>query len=168
MERQSDWRLHWFIVLIVAMTSFVSGYKLSNRNKPPIPQADTIRIERWDTCYVEKPTEIVRYINRFDTIRSTDTTIQIVVDTIFSTPTAIIPIESAIYKESLKNAKYEAFLSGYKAQLDSIRIECLNTETTIRIKEPPRRLGIGVQVGIGATKQGFSPYFGIGAHYRLW
>ena len=105
-----------------------------------------------------------------DTIVCTDTTIKIVIDTISGDSTAIIPIERAIYQDSTEKAKYTAFLSGFRANLDSICIECMNTETIISQKrtEKARKIGIGVQAGIGLTPKGVAPYVGIGINYRLW
>lgn len=126
---------------------------------------DTVYVVRWDTLTIEKPTEIVRYVDRFDTIRLTDESVIVV--TIDST--AIIPIECATYKDSTEKAKYEAFLSGFRPQLDSIRIECMNTETIITETKtvPGTRWGVGIQAGIGYSGK-FSPYIGIGLQYRLW
>lgn len=132
--------------------------------KPEIV-TDTIVVERWDTIEIEKPTEKIRYIQRFDTIRLTDEPLIVVkIDS-----TAIIPIECAIYHDSTQNAKYEAFLSGFRPQLDSIRIECSNTETIITETKtvPGSRWGVGIQAGIGYSGK-FSPYIGIGLQYRLW
>lgn len=129
--------------------------------------ADTLIVERWDTVTIEKPTEIVRYIDRFDTIRLTDEPLIVVkIDS-----TEIIPIECAIYQDSTQNAKYEAYLSGFRPQLDSIRIECLQTETIITKieREKARKIGLGVQLGVGISPNGIAaPYVGIGLQYRIW
>lgn len=130
---------------------------------------DTIVVERWDTVVIDKPTEIVRYVYRYDTIR--DTSIVIIHDGDSASPTAIIPIERTIYRDSTENAKYEAFLSGFHASLDSISIECKNKETIITIteREKARRIGVGIQAGIGVSAQGIAaPYIGVGVQYRIW
>ena len=141
--------------------------------QPPIdtPAVDTVVLTRIDTFFVEKPTEIVRYVTRHDTIFETDTTIKIIFDTISGASAAIIPIERVIYQDSTQNAKYTAFLSGYKAVLDSIEINCKQTETIITKieREKARKIGVGVQMGVGFSAQGIAaPYIGIGVHYRLW
>ena len=123
------------------------------------------------TFFVEKPTEIVRYITRTDTIFETDTTIKIIFDTISGASAAIIPIESVIYQDSTQNAKYTAYLSGFRATLDSIQINCLQTETIITKieREKARKIGIGVQLGVGLSPQGIAaPYLGVGVQYRIW
>ena len=158
-----------FAALILVAVAFFGGFHCGKGGPSDKPKADTVVVERWDTISIEKPTEIVRYVVRRDTIHATDTAIKIIFDSVSGGSAAIIPIESVIYKDSTENAKYEAYLSGYKARLDSITINCLQTETTIRIKEPPRRFGVGVQLGVGLSAQGVAaPYIGVGVHYRLW
>lgn len=132
--------------------------------------ADTVFLTRVDTFFVEKPTEIVRYVTRTDTIFETDTTIKIITDTISSASAAIIPIESVIYQDSTQNAKYTAFLSGFRANLDSININCLQTETIItKIEREKTKIGFGIQLGVGLSPQGIAaPYVGVGLQYRLW
>jgi len=157
------------LAIIIGVVAFLGGFRCGKTGKTDGQRADTVVVTKVDTMIFERPTEVVRYVTRHDTIFSTDTAIKIIFDSVSGGSAAIIPIESAIYKDSTENAKYEAFLSGYRATLDSIRIECLQTETTIRIKEPPRRLGLGVQLGLGVSAQGVAaPYFGVGVQYRIW
>ena len=169
-EKIKHYDLSLLAALAFALLFFWFGWRVGYKEKPTDePKADTVIVTRIDTFFFERPTEIVRYVTRHDTIFSTDTAIKIVFDTISGGSAAIIPIESAIYKDSTENAKYEAFLSGYRANLDSIRIECLQTETTIRIQEPPRRFGVGFQLGVGMSAQGVAaPYLGVGVQYRIW
>jgi hypothetical protein len=85
--------------------------------------------------------------------------------------TAIIPIEQAVYQDSTDNAQYTAYVSGFRAELDSIQINCKNTETIITntIETKPRRFGVGIQLGVGVSPQGVAaPYVGVGVQYRLW
>ena len=133
--------------------------------------ADTVIVTHIDTFFVEKPTEIVRYVTRTDTIFATDTTIKIIFDTISGASAAIIPVESVIYQDSTKNAKYTAYLSGYRVALDSIEINCMQTEKIITKieREKARKIGVGVQLGVGVSPQGIAaPYLGVGVQYRIW
>lgn len=161
-----------FFVAAIALLFFWFGQSWAERH-PASGQttADTVVVTHIDTFIVEKPTEIVRYVTRTDTIFATDTTIKIIFDTISGASAAIIPIESVIYQDSTQNAKYTAYLSGFRASLDSIQINCLQTETIITKieREKARKIGIGVQLGVGLSPQGIAaPYIGIGVHYRLW
>jgi hypothetical protein len=132
--------------------------------EPAEKVTDTLIVVRTDTISIEKPTEIVRYVQRFDTIRLNDTIVKL----ILSDSTALLPIECAIYRDSTEKAKYTAFLSGFRPVLDSIHIETFATDRIITIEKPQKRLGIGVQAGVGVAKSGFSPYIGVGVQYRLW
>ncbi len=159
----------WWMWLILLLLAFCGGFGTAKHHFRDVTQmVDTLVVERWDTITISQPTEVVRYVMRYDTIR--DSSITIIVDTNSATPTAIIPIERTIYRDSTENAKYEAFLSGYRAKLDSIYIECLNKETTITIteREKASRWGIGIQAGVGVSAQGIAaPYVGVGIQYRL-
>lgn len=164
-----DIRLQLFFMLIVLTIGLAGGYKMAKNHFRENTKVvtDTLIVERWDTLIVEKPTEIVRYVQRYDTIRLTDEPrIVITIDS-----TAIIPIEQAVYSDSTENAQYTAYISGFRAALDSININCKNIETVITniIEIKPRRFGVGLQLGVGVSPQGVAaPYFGVGVHYRLW
>ena len=60
-----------------------------------------------------------------------------------------IPISQKVYQDSL----YKAYISGYRAELDSIFI--YQKETTITIKPKPKRWHIGLGAGYGMTLKGF-------------
>lgn len=128
---------------------------------------DTMVVVRWDTVTIEKPIEIVRYVYR------NDTTVVHIIDTNgnLKPADAVIPIESVIYQDSTQNAKYRAYISGFRATLDSIDINCLQTETIITKieREKARKIGFGVQLGVGISPNGIAaPYVGIGLQYRIW
>lgn len=76
----------------------------------------------------------------------------------------IIPITQKVYE----TPDYRAYISGYRATMDSIFIR--QQTTTIRIREPtkPKRFSIGLQVGYGMTPKGFQPYAGVGVSVNLW
>lgn len=73
-----------------------------------------------------------------------------------------IPISQKIYQDSL----YKAYISGYRAELDSIFI--YNQETTITIKQKPKRWHIGVGAGYGMTLKGLQPYVGVTIGYSIF
>lgn len=172
MEKDRISTLELFVAVGIAFLFFWFGQSWAKKQYPGgQTTADTVVLTRIDTFFVEKPTEIVRYITRTDTIFETDTTIKIITDTISGASAAIIPIESVICQDSTQNAKYTAYLSGFRATLDSININCLQTETIITKieREKARKIGFGVQLGVGLSPQGIAaPYVGIGLQYRLW
>ena len=163
--KRNGW--NWLIIALIGAIIGWSARTFCEQGRIEVV-TDTIVVNHWDTITISQPTEVTRYVFRYDTIR--DTSITFIVDSISATPTAIIPIERTIYRDSTENAKYEAFLSGYRTKLDSIYIECLNKETTITIteREKASRWGIGIQAGIGVSAQGIAaPYIGVGVQYRL-
>ena len=166
---KEDTRLLLLIGLAIALFAYLGGYKVATNHFREHTKlvTDTLIVEHWDTVKIVEPTEVVRYVQRYDTIRLTDEPrIVITIDS-----TAIIPIEQAVYQDSTESAQYTAYVSGFRAELDSIQINCKNTETiitnTIEIK--PRRFGVGLQLGVGVSPQGVAaPYVGVGVQYRLW
>lgn len=75
-----------------------------------------------------------------------------------------IPISSKVYEDSI----YTAYVSGYRASLDSIFVYPRREVVRITERSRPKRWGIGIQAGYGIGSDGFSPYFGIGLSYNLF
>lgn len=131
--------------------------------QPKEKVVEKIKIEyivKYDTIIKEKPIPINKYI--YKTIR----------DTVFvnNSPTiADIPIERKIYQDD----DYRAVISGYKPNIDTLQIfrkDSLIYTTIEREKTIIRdysRWAISLQGGYGFTKQGFSPFVGIGVSYDL-
>ena len=172
---KEDTRLLLLVGLAIALFAYIGGYKMAKNHFREHTEVvtDTLIVERWDTTFIDRVTEVVRYVVRYDTLRTSE--IVNVTDSAllkkFDSLNLTIPIEQAVYSDSTENAQYTAYISGFRAALDSININCRNTETiitnTIEIK--PRRFGVGLQLGVGVSPQGVAaPYVGVGVHYRLW
>ena len=76
-----------------------------------------------------------------------------------------IPITQRVYETD----RYRAVVSGYQPSLDNLLI--YQPSQVVRIKDKPKRWGIGVQVGYGITVKGspqFAPYIGVGVSYNLF
>ena len=160
-----------WMMLLLGLIAFFGGFEAAKHHFADKNDkvTDTIVIYRWDTITISQPTEVTRYVYRYDTIR--DSSIIIINNSDSASPTAIIPLERAVYQDSTENAKYKAYLSGYHASLDSINIECLTKESVITIteREKASRWGIGIQLGVGFSAQGAAlPYLGVGVQYRLF
>lgn len=99
-----------------------------------------------------------------DTIRTT------VADTLLSDSVTVeIPITQKVYQDST----YQAWVSGYKPSLDSIRIfqpitTITRTITNTEVKYKSKRWGVGVQAGLGITPTKVEPYIGIGVTYNIF
>ena len=76
-------------------------------------------------------------------------------------------------QQHYSDSAYDAWVSGYLPQLDSIKLypKTAVITNTVEVEAPPRklipRLSMGVQAGIGASKDGLSPYIGIGISYNI-
>lgn len=141
---------------------------------------DTVRVTWTDTIPYYKPvpkdSTVIRYITDVlptisDTCNNRDNHIPdscnhegiFVSDSV----KVSIPITSKMYEDST----YRAYVSGYRANLDSIFIFPKREAIMITKQEKCKRWGIGVQVGCGFTldaKPQFSPYIGVGVSYNLF
>ncbi|WP_371296913.1 DUF6808 domain-containing protein [Bacteroides sp.] len=122
------------------------------------------------------PGEVVRdtiITNRIDTVRDTIPVpvYESVVDSFpFAVPgdtvrdTVYLPITQKIYKDSL----YTAYVSGYRAKLDSIEVYSKTRTMFVREQAKRKRFGLGVQAGYGFSGNKVSPYVGVGVSYSFW
>ena len=125
----------------------------------------TLRDTIVDTIKVVKPiavdSVVTRYkwvnVERVNYIDSVNTISEVVFDTI----QVRLPIESKHYSAT----NYDAWVSGYEPQLDSIKV--YNREVIVKPKQS--RWSIGLQGGVGITPRGVQPYVGvgIGVAYKL-
>lgn len=123
--------------------------------------------------------EVVRdtiITNRIDTVRDTIpvSVYESVVDSFpFVVPapvpgdtvrdTVYLPITQKIYKDSL----YTAYVSGYRAKLDSIEVYSKTRTVFVRERAKQKRFGLGIQIGYGFSGNKLSPYIGIGMNCNL-
>ena len=114
-----------------------------------------------DTIKVVKPIAVDSLVTRYKVVeveRVKDTTIvNEVSEVVFDTIQVRLPIESKHYT----SINYDAWVSGYEPQLDSIKVY------QREVKTKQSRWSIGLQGGVGMTPRGVQPYIGIGIGYRL-
>lgn len=148
-----------FILVLLCLLCFRGGLFLSRKPETIIYQRDTTYITRIDTLKIR---EIVHKVETridtflvpiFDTLTLRDTLYQ------------ILPKTQKYYAET---AKFEAWVSGYKPSLDSINIFQKTEYIKIVERVPDKRWGVGVLGGVGATREGLSPFLGVGVYYKLW
>ena len=85
-----------------------------------------------------------------------------------------VVIEQKVYKDP--DSTYRAVVSGpalseeYGPRLDSIQVFSRSTiqYQTKTVYAEPSRWSIGIQAGYGASKEGLTPYLGVGVQYRIW
>ena len=131
-------------------------------------------------CTAEKAVQ-TEYVERVDTLLVRDTIVRETpvylrsetIDTMYvhvrDTLYVSLPRESRTYGDE----RYTAVVSGYEPSLDRLEVY-LETQTVTKYvmrHEPPKRWGIGVQAGYGATARNgsvyLSPYIGIGISYDI-
>lgn len=169
--------------IIVALIGFVIGGALTQfYNWQTDPRLTTsgnaVEISREvyvDTVTYRKPipvdSTVVRYITatlptaKVDTFQAKVDTSQTKIDTLQVDSVAVeIPITQTEYADTT----YRAWVSGYRAQLDSIQVFTRTEIVTLMQKKPPKRWGIGIQAGYGFTpKNGLQPYVGIGISWNI-
>lgn len=121
------------------------------------PLRDTIV----DTIRVINPIakdSVITHYKWVNVERVKDTTIvNEVSEVVFDTVQVRLPIESKHYTAE----SYDAWVSGYEPQLDSIKVY------QREVKTKQSRWSIGLHGGVGLTPKGLQPYIGIGIGYRL-
>ena len=149
--------------IVNAIGYFVNEQRNSHSSEMKV-KVDTLFI--YDTIIVEKP--VIKKVEIIDTlllpVPITDTLM--LHDTVF----VHLPIEQRQYGDT----RYNAWVSGYRPQLDSIRIYQQTEYITKEIKTAtkPKRWGIGLQAGYGVSLhkgQVFpAPYIGVGLSYSIF
>ena len=147
------------ILAIPFLVGFLIGYS-SHFRRPGetlVERVDTLTVH--DTITREKPVFVTSVV--YDTIRAYFTTIR------HDTVEVQVPMERRVYQE---DSLYRAVVSGWHPSLDSLTI--YPKETIITITKPEvipvrKRWGLGVQAGMGACKDGLTPYVGVGVSYNL-
>ena len=154
------------ILLLFNIVNAVGYFVSERRNAHPGEmkvKVDTLFV--YDTIFVEKP--VIKKVEIIDTIRMPVP----ITDTLMLHDTVLVhlPIEQRQYSD----LRYTAWVSGYRPQLDSIRIYKTTEYITKEIKTvaKPKRWGIGLQAGYGVSLhngQVFpAPYVGVGLSYSI-
>lgn len=158
----SEKTLMWFTLAVTFVLGACFGFWLRGLRpaKPvePVVQTDTLYLR--DTIRIDRPVPkpYPVYLPS-DTVR--------LVTTQHDTVEVLVPMEQKHYSDSL----YDAWVSGYKPNLDSLRIyqttKVVTITETIKVPEK-KRWGLGIQVGgTYLPKVGPTPYVGVGISYNL-
>ena len=155
------------ILLLFNIVNAIGYFVNEHRNAHPSEmkvKVDTLFV--YDTIFIEKP--VIKKVETIDTLLLPVPT----TDTLMLHDTVLIhlPIEQRQYSDP----RYTAWVSGYRPQLDSIRIYQQREFITKEIKTvtKPKRWGIGLQAGYGiALHKGQvfpAPYVGVGLSYSIF
>ena len=158
----SEKTLMWFTLAVTFVLGACFGFWLRGLRpaKPvePVVQTDTLYLR--DTIRIDRPVPkpYPVYLPS-DTVR--------LVTTQHDTVEVLVPMEQKHYSDSL----YDVYVSGYKPNLDSLRIyqttKIVTITETIKVPEK-KRWGLGIQVGgTYLPKVGPTPYVGVGISYNL-
>ena len=160
--------LPYIIIVCLSVIAFIPSRCFDRYNSPDGIQRDTVEVIRIDTLRDTVPVPVYeKIIDSF--IISVPIPAPIPGDTVRDTVAVYLPITQKVYRDSL----YAAYVSGYRAKLDSIEVYGRTRDVTIRetpIRETPKRKrwGLGLQVGYGMAGNKASPYVGVGVSYNLF
>lgn len=148
-------------VFVLLAVSFAAGRISVHRDRCHSGEShtDTVIVSsvRVDTVKVSQPVAAMK--QTVDTIYVHDFATVTVHDTVY----VKLPKEERVYSDSL----YKAQVSGYMPSLDWVEVYP-HTKTVIRtVTVKPGKWSLGIQAGYGATKDGLSPYIGVGVGYSL-
>lgn len=161
-------------VLIIAglVLTFLCGYLLGRPHGDLQPRTE-VRVDTvHDTVTIAEPVPrdsvVLQYVTVKLPVAPSDTLsavnyAQNELENMRDSSTVVLPITQTHYTDSA----YDAWVSGFHAKLDSIRLYPPVITKTVTIYKPPNRWSVGVTGGYGITPKGLQPYIGIGVTYRL-
>lgn len=161
--------MKWLVVgLWLTITAVLCIISYENGASTAVVTADTIEVVKWDTIVQTKPIAVeskmvelrsyrVKLLGRIDGSSN---------DSVYNADSAVVelPIEQKVYGDST----YKAWVSGFDARLDSIKLFQPTKYITITTKQKPSRWNVGIQGGVGITPKGIQPYIGVGVSYKLF
>ena len=79
-----------------------------------------------------------------------------------------VSVEVPIVQKMYEGKGYKAYISGYHASLDSIKLYRDTKIITNTIMPKTKRWGVSLQAGYGYNGREFKPYIGIGVSYNIF
>lgn len=161
--------MKWLVVgLWLTITAVLCIISYNNGASTAVVTADTIEVVKWDTIVQTKPIAVeskvvelrsyrVKLLGRIDGSS---------IDSVYNADSVVVelPIEQKVYGDST----YKAWVSGFDARLDSIKLYQPTKYITITTKQKTSRWNVGIQGGVGITPKGIQPYIGVGVSYKLF
>lgn len=149
------------VLATAAICIFVASRCKYIMKEPPqeriVSRVDTLYLR--DTLTVYKPSKVTRTVK--DTVRVTVRETQI--DTMHDTVFVYLPQESIVWQDD----RCIVYAHGINPQVDSVTHFNSGAVVTRTVTERPKRWGIGVSAGYGMSKDGLSPYIGLGISYNI-
>lgn len=168
------WKIAMYVLIGILLFSANQCHRGKQSGLPPGTYTDTLIV--FDTIPYPHPVSrdsvVIRYITQTlpaataepDTAQ-TDIEHSPIADVGRDSVEVEIPITQKVYETD----RYRAVVSGYQPSLDDILI--FQPTQVIRVKDKPKRWGVGVHAGYGVTIRGtpqFMPYIGVGVSYNLF
>lgn len=158
-----NWRDLIYVMFVAALAAFLGAlvgekHRTKSIVEPTETKVDTLYVR--DTIVAEKPLFVEKVKLKSVLVPVTDTLM--LHDTLF----VFLDREQVIWRDSLA----EVYASGINPQVDSVKHFVCDKIVTIEKTVPVKvksKWGIGIQGGIGAGKEGLTPYVGVGISYNL-
>lgn len=154
-------------VILALALGFSLGRCGSARSSPNTTDS-IVRDTIIDTITYRQPRPVDSVILRYKTVKLPT------VDTIFTKGEDTVRVDSVyveipIQQKEYEDSTYHAWVSGFNVNLDSISVFPKTITITHRIREPPKRWGLGIQLGAGyyGDQRKFGPYIGVGVSYNI-
>ena len=152
--------LGYFGIVLLLAFAFWLGC-ISHKNPPippPIEKVDTLYLR--DTVTVSKPIYFAKKV--------VDSVLVSVRDTVTLRDTLFLALakEQVEWRATLSTV----WASGVEVAVDSVRhyvTEKVIVKETVHTIREKSRWGVGIQGGVGASKDGLTPYVGVGVSYNL-
>lgn len=147
-------QLPYFIIVVLILIIVFRPNKVEHVSSEVV--RDTV-------CSVDTVRDTVRYPVREILVDSVPypVFVRVAGDTIRDT--VYLPITQKVYKDSL----YTAYVSGYRAKLDSIEVYSRRQTVYVRERTKRKRWGLGMQTGYGWSENKRGVYVGVGISYNL-
>ena len=149
------------VSIITLLACFLFAKGCDSIKEPPqeriVSRVDTLYVR--DTLTVYKPAKVTRTVK--DTVRVIVEETQI--DTMHDTVFVYLPQESIVWQDD----RCIVYAHGINPQVDSVTHFNSSAVVTRTVTGRPKRWGIGVSAGYGMSKDGLSPYIGLGISYNI-
>lgn len=149
-------------LVLIFVAGLAAGFRIRDRQytpQPPLTQTDTLWLR--DTITITPPAPRTSWVHDTTYVPVYDTTVIVRNDTAYLP----LPLETRHYADE----QYDAWVTGYRPSLDSIRI--YQTTTILKVPVPvyeKKRWGVGLQAGTTFLPgHGVTPYLGVGVSYNF-
>ena len=128
-------------------------------------QPDVVEVERVEYDTIVRTEVVADTVERVKVVYRTLPSVEVVrTDTLVvrDTVRVAVPISRYTFADSL----YKCEVEGYEVSLKWMEVYPKTIYRT-QVVTKPSRWGVGVQVGYGMSREGVSPYVGVGVNYNL-